>query len=378
MSESKLIHHCSLVDLKGGGGIETYLASLLKISQSDVSTQVLKSLNTIDQKQFKLLHVHDYRLLPEISGECPTIFTAHNHITYCPSGTQYLEISKRCCDRNFSYLACSWGHFIDGCGSRRPQNVINNLNTTQQSISTLRQLKIPIIAVSNYIRCQFVKNGIPDNQIVTLHLGISTPINRTEPLNIEDHRKQRILFAGRIVPPKGLEWLLKALTQTESHIHLDIAGDGWDRPRMEQLAQKLGLNDRITWHGWCQPDKLRTLYDQSLAVVFPSVWPEPAGLVTLESYAHYRPIIASAVGGIPEYIQDRETGILVPANDVKGLANAISYLAKNYEVSKLMGQRGHGLFLNKFTIQTHIEGLQEKYASTMLCFQNKTSVKSYF
>jgi glycosyltransferase involved in cell wall biosynthesis len=58
---------------------------------------------------------------------------------------------------------------------------------------------------------------------------------------------------------------------------------------------------------------------------------EPAGLITLEAYARYRPVIASAVGGIPEHLRDGETGILVPINDIKQLAAAITELSTSYE-----------------------------------------------
>jgi glycosyltransferase involved in cell wall biosynthesis len=100
------------------------------------------------------------------------------------------------------------------------------------------------------------------------------------------------------------------------------------------------LNERITWHGWCESKKLKTLYQQCFAVIFPSVWPEPAGLITLEAYAHYRPVIGSAVGGIPEYIEPGETGILVPGNDIQKLARAITELDTDYERCFHLGKQG--------------------------------------
>ncbi|WP_017316828.1 glycosyltransferase [Mastigocladopsis repens] len=63
------------------------------------------------------------------------------------------------------------------------------------------------------------------------------------------------MFAGRIVPDKGLDWLLKSIVGTDPRIQLDIAGEGWDRPRLERLPNTLGLNNRITWQGWCDSNK---------------------------------------------------------------------------------------------------------------------------
>jgi glycosyltransferase involved in cell wall biosynthesis len=108
-------------------------------------------------------------------------------------------------------------------------------------------------------------------------------------------------------------------------------------------------------------------------VVFPSLWPEPAGLVTLEAYAHYRPIIASGVGGIPEYVQDGKTGILVPANHIQKLADAINQLATNYHQSRAMGEQGQAWFQQEFTLDIHIQRLETIYAKTIANFSLKTS-----
>ncbi|MBW4619775.1 MAG: glycosyltransferase family 4 protein [Cyanosarcina radialis HA8281-LM2] len=361
MSNQGQIYHCSLVNLSGGGGIETYLSALLQHRIPGVSDRVLTSLKDLDLSQFKLLHFHNLELLSEFRGKCPAVYTLHNHNPYCPSGNKYFSRNGTCCNRQMSYLGCTWGHIVDGCGSRRPQNIIENLQRSHRELETLKNLKIPVIANSNYVREQLIKHGLPSEQTVTLYCGVASPKTFTEPLTEEIHQSQRILFAGRIAPNKGLEWLLKALARTSSRIHLDIAGEGWDRPRMEKLAQQLGASDRVTWHGWCEPQKLDSLYQQCFAVIFPSLWHEPAGLVTLEAYARYRPVIASAVGGIPEHLRDGETGILITANDIDRLADAIAKLSEDYEATRFMGLQGHKMFLEEFTMDVHIQHLQKIY-----------------
>jgi glycosyltransferase involved in cell wall biosynthesis len=364
----KMIHHCSWVDITKGGGIETYVCSLLQSKMPEVSDRVLTTLKDVAQNQFKLLHLHASSLLAELQNECPAIYTLHNHSAYCPSGNKYLARMGAPCDRQMSYFGCGWGHLVDGCGSRRPQNIIRNLQSSHQELETLKKLKITVIANSDYIRGQLIEHGLPPEKVVTLHCGISQPQNHTEPLSLEIHQNQRILFLGRIVPNKGLEWLLKALAQTEQQIKLDIAGEGWDRPRMEKLAQNLGISDRITWHGWCNSEKVDLLYQKCLAVIFPSLWHEPAGLVTLEAYARYRPVIASAVGGIPEYLRHKETGMLVPANDIQQLAATIAELAINYQKTTSLGQQGHAEFIKKFTLDIHVRQLQKIYKKAISDF----------
>lgn len=374
--QKNMIYHCSRADIKGGGGIETYLASLVNSQMAAVSDRTITCLKNIDQKQPQLLHIHDPDMLVNLREECPAILTLHNHCGYCPSGTKYLANRGKVCDRMINPLGCTWGHLVDGCGSRRPQKIVQNWLNTYHPLEILKTLKIPVIANSEYVRQQIIQSGLAPERLVTLRCGVKPPQFPTAPLNSATHKNQRILFAGRIVPDKGVEWLIKALAQTNQSIHLDIAGDGWSKPSMEKLARQMGLSDRITWHGWCNGEKLETLYQQCFAVVFPSLWPEPAGLVTLEAYSHYRPIIASAVGGIPEHVRDGETGILVTPNNIKQLAAAINQLAMDYHQSRVMGEKGQDWYQQEFTIDIHIQRLVEIYEKTIAEFQGITPIKT--
>jgi glycosyltransferase involved in cell wall biosynthesis len=364
------IYQCSATDIRGGGGIETYIASLVNSEILGVSNHHINSFQNLDQGQCKLLHLHDPEFLAELRGECPAIFTLHNHCSYCPSGTKYLANRQQKCDRNMHLLGCTWGHLVDGCGSRRPEKIWQNWQSSYDFLSNAKKINIPIIANSNYVRKQIINNGLSPHRVITLHCGLKQPKYPTTSLTKEIHQNQRILFVGRIVPDKGIEWLLKALAKTNPNIHLDIAGEGWIKSKMEKLAKKIGLNERITWHGWCNKDKLETLYQQCLAVVFPSLWPEPAGLVTLEAYAHYRPIIASSIGGIPEYVQNSKTGILIPPNHIQNLADAINELATNYHKSRLMGEEGQQWFQQEFSLDLHIHKLEKIYSQTIAEFKH--------
>ncbi|MFM6023607.1 MAG: glycosyltransferase family 4 protein [Dolichospermum sp.] len=364
------IYQCSATDIRGGGGIETYIASLVNSEILGVSNHHINSFQNLDQGQCKLLHLHDPEFLAELRGECPAIFTLHNHCSYCPSGTKYLANRQQKCDRNMDFFGCNWGHLVDGCGSRRPEKIWQDWQSSYDFLSNAKKINIPIIANSNYVREQIINNGLSPHLVITLHCGVKQPKYPTTSLTKEIHQNQRILFVGRIVPDKGIEWLLKALAKTNPNIHLDIAGEGWIRSKMEQLAKKIGLNRRITWHGWCNKDKLETLYQQCLAVVFPSLWPEPAGLVTLEAYAHYRPIIASSIGGIPEYVKNSKTGILITPNHIQNLADAINELATNYHKSRLMGQEGQEWFQQEFSLDLHIQRLEKIYSQTITEFKH--------
>jgi glycosyltransferase involved in cell wall biosynthesis len=365
MSTTKLIYHCYSGFPHEGGGITTYIQTLLDNRPSDVSDRVLTSLKDIDQNQCKLLHLHEAKFLQDLSGECPAIYTLHNHNAYCISGTKYFSSIGQCCERPVSSIGCIWGHIKGGCGSRRPQNIVQNMKRYYTEEKSFRKCRTPIIAISNYMHRQLVNNGISPEEIISIRHGFTLPQNEQDLLTIDVHNKKRILYVGRIVPEKGLAWLMKSLALTDKQIELDISGEGWFQPHLEELAANLGISSRLTWHGWCDREKLNELYQQCIATVVCSLWPEPAGLVTLEAYQFKRAVIASGVGGLPEYVIDRETGILVLANDSYKLANAITELSQNYKMAKQMGVNGYNYLCKDFSIEEHIQKLNRAYKKTI-------------
>jgi glycosyltransferase involved in cell wall biosynthesis len=130
---------------------------------------------------------------------------------------------------------------------------------------------------------------------------------------------------------------------------------------MQQLAQKLGLNEQVTFHGWLSAEQVCGLLNSARALIFPSVWHEPAGFVALEAMAHARPVIASRVGGIPEMVLDQVNGLLVEPNDVEALANRIEHLALDWNLAKKMGETGRKQTIEHFTLQIHHNRLQQLY-----------------
>jgi glycosyltransferase involved in cell wall biosynthesis len=354
------VQHCT-IGISSVGGIESYVNSLLTSLPDMFDRNFISSLDDVDQSQCTLLHVHDAKMLKSITNKCPVVYTVHNHNFYCPSGSMYLYGQAKVCDRKMSVLGCTWGKLIDGCGSRRPEEIIGSFKRAYSELEAIKNLGITVIANSDYVQSQLIANGLPKSQTVTLRCGIAVPQSNHIPLNESIHDQQRILFVGRIVPEKGLDWLLRTMPLLDPCIHLDIAGEGWAMPQVRKLAEDLNIGDRLTWHGWCQSETLEELYRQSFAVIFPSVWPEPAGLVTLEAYARFRPVIASNVGGIPEHVQDGKTGILVEPNNRQALAAAITDLAHDFDKAREIGIAGNNLFHSEFTLAIHAQRLQEIY-----------------
>lgn len=138
--------------------------------------------------------------------------------------------------------------------------------------------------------------------------------------------REGVLFVGRLIRQKGVDDLLRAVAALGGAIPVEIAGDGPERPRLERLARALGVPARF--HGFVEPDARDRLYRRAAVTCVPSRTlasglSEGAPLVICEARAQGAPVVASAVGGIPELCADDPGAILVPPGDPQALAQAL-------------------------------------------------------
>ncbi len=140
-----------------------------------------------------------------------------------------------------------------------------------------------------------------------------------------------VLYVGRFDPRKGIETLVRACAQLgdQPNLRLVIVGgsdpdsvDGKERERIEQIVWETGMAAQTTFVGRVGHDLLPLYYTAADVCVIPSHY-EPFGLVAIEAMACGTPVVASAVGGLKFSVVPEETGLLVPAQDTSGFAEAI-------------------------------------------------------
>lgn len=307
-----------------------------------------------------ILHLHtSVDIAPPES--LSTVRTLHIHKPYCPSGGKFLKQWKRPCDRPYSIPGCLWGHLVDHCGSMRPENIYENFHRTQMEIATLA--KIPVIAVSHFLKNQMVNTGYDPALIHVLHLFAPKVSNETPPPN---DGIPHFVFLGRIVPQKGLEWLLKSLSHVKVPIHLDVAGEGYELLELKRLVEKLKLTDSVTFHGWVDEHRVNELIRSARALIFPSVWHEPGGTVAFEAMAQSRAVIMSRVGGMPEVVLHGKTGLLVEPNSINQLAESIECLATDWSLAKQLGIEGKRMAAEQYNLLNHVEQLINFYNQIIL------------
>jgi D-inositol-3-phosphate glycosyltransferase len=197
--------------------------------------------------------------------------------------------------------------------------------------------------------------GAPRNSICVAQPGVDlrvlhprdTAALRTE-LGLEDHRV--LLFAGRLEPLKGADTLLGALAKLCQEERFDdvvtlVIGDdsgdgsaaGGERRRLEAVAGDTGLTSRVRFLGAIEHEDLADYYALADICVVPSRT-ETFGLVALEAQALGTPVVASAVGGLTEIVEDGQTGILVADREPQAFASAIAALLDDAALRERMGE----------------------------------------
>ena len=145
------------------------------------------------------------------------------------------------------------------------------------------------------------------------------------------------LFVGRVASNKGLPNLVEALARVperERHALVLMGADWGERERLEALARDLGVADRLIFLGHV-PERsgYRAVFRRARALVLPSEW-EAYGFVLLEAMAARTPIVATAVGAVPEVLGEGRYGRLVPYGDVPALARALTEAGPRSEASR--------------------------------------------
>lgn len=173
----------------------------------------------------------------------------------------------------------------------------------------------------------------------------------------------RLLCLGRLVEDKGFDVALEAFARflpRAPQTQLVIAGDGPERPRLERLATDLRADRSVTFTGWVDPRDTASLIESATLVLMPSRR-EPFGLVALECALAARPIVAARSGGLTEVVEDRETGLLVDADDVAQTAAALASLLDDPRWAAAMGQRARQRAIERFPFETHVDSYDQLY-----------------
>lgn len=312
-----------------------------------------------DQLQPHAIWIHNWTQAQDfprlVDAGFPAARMVHDHALYCMRSYKYHPLTRKNCQRPAS-LACIFPclAFLQ----RRSDGSIQiaSLRNKFREISDNRKLTRCVVA-GEFMKGELLKNGFAAEQI-----RVIPPV---PPEWIDDHSSPsrdftqgRILFVGQVIRGKGVDLLLRALAKLQNPWHFVLAGKGSALPKCEQLIDDLGLRNRLTIHGYLPPDELRSQYQQAQIVVVPSAWQEPFGLVGVEAMRNERAVVAFAVGGIPDWLENGHNGILVPPADVDLLAAALDKLLADPQLCRVMGTRGRERADTKFSFAAYVDRIE--------------------
>ena len=252
-------------------------------------------------------------------------------------------------------LGCIPRLAVPGCAhTTDPRSLPGAYRRATRGLRALRGADLAV-SYSSAVDRHLALNGVARRRVVPLFATVAPA------LGAGYEGRRRVVFAGRIVAPKGIGVLIRAAAALDAE--LVICGDGWRLSQMRALAQELGVRQRVSFKGWLDSAELaRELADASVVAV-PSVWPEPFGLVGIEAFAAGRPVVASSTGGIGDWLEHGVNGLAVAPGDAHALARALGELLDDPARQQAMGEAGQRMAAERFSPGRHVAALSEAYRS---------------
>jgi glycosyltransferase involved in cell wall biosynthesis len=164
-----------------------------------------------------------------------------------------------------------------------------------------------------------------------------------------------LLFCGRLIQRKGVDYLLRALPRVLERrpVRFLVTGEGDRKAEWQKLAADLGLGDRVQFLGFVTTERLAELYRTADLYVHPAIFDdandtEGLGVSIVEALFNRCPVVASSVGGIVDVIEHERSGLLVPEKDVEALAAAILRVLDEPGLAQRLGEGGRAFAERRF------------------------------
>jgi len=222
------------------------------------------------------------------------------------------------------------------------------------------------ICVSNDLR-ERVKYVIGRKRTFVIHNGIDlVPIDATSPSTLQSF-PINIGTVGRVEKVKGHEYFISAaqmILGERKNIAFHIIGAGPLEKSLKETVENLGLAGKVHFHGF-RPDA-RSLMN-GLDIFVMSSLHEGIPYVLLEAMAAGKPVVCTAVGGVPEVVTHNVDGILVPPKDPIGLCNAVRELLAKRELMEMLGKNARDTIEKRFSSTLMSERTYNVYLDLMPC-----------
>lgn len=298
----------------------------------------------------QIAHLHNiyHQITPAIipvlkKAGVKVVLTLHDYKLLCPS--YYLICDSRMCN------VCKGKHFYHAALRRCQSGSFSSsiLLATEAYWHKLKRSYDMVdlfLAPSEFIAHIMAKDRVDKEKIVVLHNGIDTA--KYKP-SYED--RDYILYFGRLSKEKGLDTLLSAYKRLKIKMPLKVVGSG---PYKDALQMKY---PEVEFTGHRSGSELKRLIAEASFSVMPSECYENCPMAVLESMAYGKPVIGSNVGGIPEQIEDGNSGLLFEQGNVHDLCRKMLQLIRDKALRRKMGEAGRKIIEQKYSLDAHCNKL---------------------
>lgn len=230
-----------------------------------------------------------------------------------------------------------------------------------------------VICVSNYGHlCMSSFGSLPRDRFQMIYNGVDLSRVKSDPQRAIEFRRRYSIPLDRsivtqvswIIPEKGIiDFLETARLVTRQHrnVQFVIVGEGDYRQEYMRRAVEMGIEDRVTWTGIIEDVFGQGVFEAADIVCQFSRWEEVFGWMIAEAMAHGKPVVTTRVGGIPELIQDNESGYLVDRGDTKIMSDKVLTLLNDALLREHMGSKGKNTVRQKFDLQSNVAELIAAY-----------------
>lgn len=303
----------------------------------------LSIIDATEKYQIPVVHtLHDYKPICSINN-----FYRDDKICELCIHQRYYNVLSHKCNHN-SYTAS----FFD--------MVEKYLNFARKTYSKIDLL----ISPSEFLKKKLVEDGFDKNQIVILRNFVEYYKNRSTV-----SKEKYVLYFSRLDHGKGTLTLIETVKKMKE-VHLKIAGDG---PLENFLRQQAAGYSNIEFIGRLGGQPLNNALDGALFTIVPSEWYENAPMTVLESFAHGKPVIGANIGGIPENIEDRKSGLLFEPGSSEDLHKKILYLYNHPDLIKQMGAHAQKTVREQYSSERYYRKLIKIYNDAREKNENRTN-----
>jgi len=285
--------------------------------------------------------IHDYSLL------CPTTWNVHKDLSLCPTGmTPSCWLKHRRHYSLASYFALLYSFL-------KMRKLVKKQVTTLLTPSPLLKQYLESQGFQNASYIPLLQNPLPE-------------------ITIDTMQPNYFLFVGQLEEQKGIHLLLNefiASRKINDTLILKIAGSGSQESFLKKQIQRFHLQECVHLLGWINdPHLLKKLYEECIALIFPSIGIESFGLVITEAMGHARAVIGSNRGPTTWLVDHQHTGLLFDPLQQGDLASQIVFLANNFAIAKQYGKNGLGKLKKMFpSNEALIDSITDIYQRSRHC-----------